>query len=917
MTIQPIYTPWIASIDAAVAQHPGATIVVPSRREQRVIQRRYSSREVTTPNALIGCLLPKLAWVNSTERRKWLRRTENPPELILTRQWALNGMCMDQLPAATQQSLAAYASWLEEIGCFEFEDLLLHIINGERLSPKPRPSLLALEAQQYSPLTCQFFAAVSETCVYAGDPHAATLRRLGAGTLTIAGAPDNPPALAPATVHTYRSATALAEAVLAGISQSPGPLHTLGIVVRGKAEEPYILAALESARIPVSSQTLVEVFHTALARTVRLYLKWLARPAVRQLLRGPDAASARRFRLSTTEWQALVTSPWVGWTLDNSRYWLSQAERASVGAPTVEAGLNRAALSAEEVADEELFDRLLALIPAERMRRLERPPEETASRAAVGRWLNSSRLARYVFSIRVPRPPDPLAGQHNLLQFLDKYPQPTQALEAWAQREAEQTDDEMWQGGLRDNTVHVLQPSQVPPGGYRTLWVSGLSEGRWPAAPSMRRLQTLATLRSRPIETERAEHAAAERALWQAVQRGLDTGGQLHIHTLVGQESTLSRFVPQEETTELPAIEALTPEEYGIWLERQARLSLTGAGDPLDREARLALYAQQRDSVPRPPVLASAPELERSVWTEPVRVSPSQLEAYQDCPQRFVYAYVYRIGLDDEEGYLGFGNLVHTLIQEAFTFALPAWNSDGEMPLAGMPASLPAGRRRTWLLERLYALATSERYRFASGYRAIELERRLKAFAFLQGILDEGPADPEFTVLAVEHTLNASVPGLSSEEVTITGKIDRIDRLANTDQVKLWDFKTGKRPSGLDLATIEGVQRKVRAAIQLSSYARVAASDPYLSTLGQVGDMEYRYLPEIAAGYPRGIPAASPPPEGDEAGEFDQLLSGLTLGILDGQFTINSAQRRPCRTCSFAAICPLLDAQLASLDPDG
>ncbi|MFI5269775.1 MAG: RecB family exonuclease, partial [Chloroflexota bacterium] len=399
-----------------------------------------------------------------------------------------------------------------------------------------------------------------------------------------------------------------------------------------------------------------------------------------------------------------------------------------------------------------------------------------------------------------------------MLQFLDKYPQPIQALQAWSEREAEQTDDEMWQDKLRDNTVHVLQPSQVPPGGYRALWVSGLSEGHWPAVPSMRRLQTLATLRGRAVDTERAEHGAAERALWQAVQRGLDTGGQLHIHTLVGQESTLSRFVPQEETTEQPAMEALTPTEYGIWLERQARLSLTGAGDPLDRAARLALYAQQRDSVPRPAVVVSAPEPERSVWTEPVRVSPSQLEAYQACPQQFVYAYVYRIGLDDDEGYLGFGNLVHTLIQEAFTFALPAWSGEGEMPLAGMPASLPAGRRRIWLLERLYTLATSERYRFTSGYRAIELERRLKAFAFLQGVLDESPPDPEFTVLAVEHTLNASVPGLSSEEVTITGKIDRIDRRAGINQVKLWDFKTGKRPASLDLATIEGVQRKVRAA---------------------------------------------------------------------------------------------------------
>lgn len=322
------YTPSASELHALIDGNPYAVVVVPGKREELVFQEQHPGRDITTPPAIVGRLARGRRRLKAEERRIFLRQSGQPAELLLVRQWAYNRESYDQLPPSTLEALTTFDDWRTAQEGYEFEDLPALILSAP--VDVLYPTILAVEAQQYSPLVRQLLERVSQDCLYAGDPGAATLRRYGAGDLVFPGAPNTPPTRLPDTLQRYGSPTELAARLVAEIRLSSGPQHNRGLVLRGQAETPYLLDALRLAGIPTSSETYVDSFHTPLARVVRLYLQWLVRPQIRQALRGPDAGTALPRRLSSAGLETLLTSPLVGLRLDDYQRWLHQARTAAM-----------------------------------------------------------------------------------------------------------------------------------------------------------------------------------------------------------------------------------------------------------------------------------------------------------------------------------------------------------------------------------------------------------------------------------------------------------------------------------------------------------------------------------------------------------------------------------------------------------
>jgi superfamily I DNA/RNA helicase/RecB family exonuclease len=273
---------------------------------------------------------------------------------------------------------------------------------------------------------------------------------------------------------------------------------------------------------------------------------------------------------------------------------------------------------------------------------------------------------------------------------------------------------------------------------------------------------------------------------------------------------------------------------------------------------------------PRLPRRLGLAPVARRPTTNPAEVFPdgrlvlsaSQLATYDDCPLR--YAYQYGLRVRDEAGApAALGSLVHEVLAE---FLRP------DRPVDAPP------RSQQGLLD-----LAAERWRDdIARYRPQVEECRRDYFAMLESWWNaegDGPQAPE--VLAVEWRFDIEVGGIH-----LIGAIDRVDRAADGEGIRIVDYKTGGHEPRVDAMPDD---------LQLAVYHLAATLDPVLAAFGPPRELQLVYLRTMH--------------------RFEQPIlanhAEITTGrVLAAAAAIRAERFEPavdasCRTCPFHRLCPL------------
>lgn len=168
-----------------------------------------------------------------------------------------------------------------------------------------------------------------------------------------------------------------------------------------------------------------------------------------------------------------------------------------------------------------------------------------------------------------------------------------------------------------------------------------------------------------------------------------------------------------------------------------------------------------------------------------VKLSPTKVATWIDCPRRYYFTYVLRERSGKSWAHLSFGNSIHA--------ALRGWF---ELPLEQRsPASVADLVQRVWI---------------DAGYRDAEQSEkwRDRATQMVGDYLAE--LDPTFEPVSTERTL-----AFKTDTFIMEGRIDRIDRYCfddghESEQVSIVDYKTGRSVPSID---------EVRGSSALAMYA--------------------------------------------------------------------------------------------------
>lgn len=201
----------------------------------------------------------------------------------------------------------------------------------------------------------------------------------------------------------------------------------------------------------------------------------------------------------------------------------------------------------------------------------------------------------------------------------------------------------------------------------------------------------------------------------------------------------------------------------------------------------------------------------RRAWTlaprrvdPPARVAVTGLRTWLDCPFRFYLSRVLRMEPVDptksELDALDFGILCHA--------ALEALGRD-----PAMRACEEAGTLRGFLLERLEAEATRLFGAELTLPLTVQVESARQRLSRAAEVQAQTRAEG-WEIVAVERPFEIDVEGL-----TISGKIDRIDRHARTGELRVIDYKTSDQPVDPEEAHLRGVRRgEVRPEFSLLTW---------------------------------------------------------------------------------------------------
>ncbi len=270
---------------------------------------------------------------------------------------------------------------------------------------------------------------------------------------------------------------------------------------------------------------------------------------------------------------------------------------------------------------------------------------------------------------------------------------------------------------------------------------------------------------------------------------------------------------------------------------------------------------------PRPPAFRGPAPTSRKPTENSVAVFPdgrlvlsaSQLATYDDCPLRYAYQYGLRVR-DDAGAPAELGSLVHEVLAE---FLRPDRAED---------------RTR----ETLLAIAADHWRDDIARYRPQIEECRRDFYSMLDTWwIAEGEGIDAVDVLHVERRFEIEVG-----DVHLVGAIDRVDRTADGEGLRIVDYKTGRHEPRPDSMPDD---------LQLAVYHLAATCDPELAAMGPARQLELVYVRTMNA-YEQPILAGHA-----EATEARVLAAAEEIRQEHFEPSVDAS----CRNCTFHRLCPL------------
>ena len=256
---------------------------------------------------------------------------------------------------------------------------------------------------------------------------------------------------------------------------------------------------------------------------------------------------------------------------------------------------------------------------------------------------------------------------------------------------------------------------------------------------------------------------------------------------------------------------------------------------------------------------------------EIIRLSPSRISEYQQCPQLYNYRVIQKlpepISLDAERG-----TLVHTILEELMSF--PAQERTLESAKASVPSHWQLQKESKPELSQLVI----EDKEWIDRINAL-----LENYFYLEDPRNFEPTHMEAHLELESQVISAGITELSPA-IQLHGYVDRID-IAPTGEVRIVDYKTGKAPK-------LGYEEK--SLFQLRFYAllwyRIHGQIPKLIQLLYLGDQKR---------------IRSTPNEGDLiAAEKKVHQIGIDIAISIEKDYWPTQKSKLCDWCSFKNICP-------------
>lgn len=269
----------------------------------------------------------------------------------------------------------------------------------------------------------------------------------------------------------------------------------------------------------------------------------------------------------------------------------------------------------------------------------------------------------------------------------------------------------------------------------------------------------------------------------------------------------------------------------------------------------------------RPPAFGGPAPTSRRPTENPVAVFPdgrlvlsaSQLATYDDCPLRYAYEYGLRVR-DDAGAPAALGTLVHEVLAE---FLRP--DRTGE-------------RTR----EALLAIAAEHWRDDVARYRPQVEECRRDYYSMLETWwAAEGGNIDAVDVFDVERRFEIEVG-----DVHLVGAIDRVDRTADGEGLRIIDYKTGRHEPRPDSMPDD---------LQLAVYHLAATRDPALAAAGPPRQLQLVYVRTMKA-YEQPIPT-------DHAEATQQRVLAAAADIRQEHF--EPSVEASCRNCAFHRLCPM------------
>ncbi|PRY35955.1 PD-(D/E)XK nuclease superfamily protein [Spirosoma oryzae] len=316
-----------------------------------------------------------------------------------------------------------------------------------------------------------------------------------------------------------------------------------------------------------------------------------------------------------------------------------------------------------------------------------------------------------------------------------------------------------------NSTLQVMGMLETRGLDFDRVIILSVNEGILPKARKMNSLIPFDIAQEIGLPTYREQESVMAYHFYRLLQRAREI---VLIHTTStdaygSSKGEPSRYIRQIKHELIPANKLITLTEPTVRFGRES-------------DAKLA--EKQVMSVPK---TAEITDRIRSMLTHK-GLYPSQLNQFVSCSMRFYFSRIVNISEEDDieerMGAADFGNWLHKVLERL----------DLDYRLKGQPVSEPIIRS---LLEEEFANSMKGRV-VESGMNLLlyDMARQLMLdFQRQQNSL------PDLTVIGTEQTLRTKLrvsmgEGREPLEVTIAGKIDRIERFG--DRIRIVDYKTGK-----------------------------------------------------------------------------------------------------------------------------